>query len=187
MSYTRDDDEYMMIYDQEYFDYEDALNIGFYNKNGKYMLYRIETNNRIATIKKVGNLDGIIVEEIINDFLYNQYKKDYMNAMIQVKAYLTNPNYIQEYINNYIEDMLSVGPNTNNLDELVNRRILFLQERIQQKMAFLKTSFVPKSFDEIIRKYNLPFLLKCNEDELFDSYFYENIDFIITYDPIIQT
>ena len=54
-------------------------------------------------------------------------------------------------------------------------------------MAFLKTSFVPKSFDEIVSKYNLPYLLKCEQDELFNTYFYDNIDFIITYDPIIQT
>jgi hypothetical protein len=186
MSYTRDDDEYRMIYDQEYFDREDALNIGSYNKNGKYMLYRIETNNRIATIKKVGNLDGVVIEEIINDFLFNQYKRDYITAMVEVRAYLTNPNYIQESVNSYIEDLLSEG-NINNLDEVVNRHIISLQERIQKKIAFLKTSFVPKPFNEIVCKYNLPFLLKCDEDELFNTYFYENIDFIITYDPIIQT
>lgn len=187
MSYTHDDDEYMMIYDSEYFDTEDALNMDTYNKNGKYMLYRIEDNNHIATIKKVGNLDGVVVEEIINDFLYNQYKKDYIASMVEVRAYLTNPNYIQESVNRYIESMLNISPIIDNLDELVNREIISLQERIQQKMAFLKTSFVPKSFDEIVYKYNLPSLLKCEQDELFDTYFYENIDFIITYDPIIQT
>ncbi len=168
-------------------DNEDKVTYGSYNKSGKYMLYIIKGNPdaEVASIKKVGNLDGAIIEEIINDFLYKEYKKDYLVSQIEVNAFLENPNYIQEKVSIYVSALLLDGF-IGNLNIAIDEYIDTLKKKIQAKMDFLQKPYVPKSFDYIVHKYNLPQLLKSDEFELFDQW-YDGIDFIITYDPIIQT
>ncbi len=158
-----------------------------YNISGQYTLYTIIANpdNEIATIKKYGDYVGILIEEVINDFLYKEYQKDYLASYLEVNAYLKNPNYIQEKVAIYMASFLMEGI-IDNLEILIDNYIDTLKKNIQAKMTFLQKPYVPKSFDEIVRKYNLPKLLKSDEFELFD-YWYDGIDFIITYEPIIQT
>ena len=163
------------------------VNYNTYNKSGKYMLYTIKANpdDEIASIKKVGDFNGINIEEIVNDFLYNQYNKDYTASLAEITHFFRNPNYIQDKVTIYIE-LLFLDGFVGDLDVAINDYIESLKTNIRNKILFIQTKFVPKSFDFIVHKYNLPELLEKDSYALFDSW-YDGIDFIITYDPIIQT
>lgn len=166
---------------------EDKISTGTYNISGIYTLYTIKANpdDEIAKTKKVGDLHGMIIEEVINDFLYKEYQKDYLASYLEVNAYLKNPNYIQEKVAIYMTALLLDGF-IGDLNVAMNDYIVTLKKKIEAKIIFLQKPFVPESFDDIVRKYNLPDLLEKDEFELFDTW-YDGIDFIITYDPIIQT
>lgn len=160
---------------------------GTYNISGRYTLYTIKANpdSEIATTKKVGDLHGMLIEEVINDFLYKEYQKDYLASYLEVNAYIKNPNYIQEKVAIYMAALLYDGY-MGDLNQAIDDYVITLKKKIQAKIAFLQKPYVPKSFDEIVHKYNLPKLLKSDEFELFEHW-YDGIDFIVTYDPMIQT
>ena len=166
---------------------EDKVSKGTYNISGKYTLYTIKANidDEIASIKKAGNYVGIVLEEVVNDFLYKEYKKDYLASYIEVNAFLRNPNYIQDKVAVYVTDLLLDGF-VGDLDVAINDYIESLKTNIRNKTLFIQKPFVLESFDDIVSKYNLPDLFEKDEFELFDTW-YDGIDFIITYDPIIQT
>jgi hypothetical protein len=158
-----------------------------YNQSGNYTFYTIKPNlnDEVAIVKKIGLLNGYEMEEIIQQFIYKEYQKDYMIASIEVKEFFTNPIYIQERVSVYIASLLLDGF-IGNMDIAISEYTEGLKKKIQNKILFLHTPYKPKSFDFIVSKYNLPELLEKDSYELFDSW-YDGIDFIITYDPIIQT
>ncbi len=165
----------------------DSVPNGTYNQSGNYTFYTIKPNlnAEVAIVKKVGLLNGYEMEEIIQKFLYKEYQKDYMVASIEVKEFFTNPIYIQERVSAYVASLLLDGF-IGNMDIAISEYTENLKKKIKNKILFLNTPYKPKSFNDIVYKYNKPKLLKCDEYELFDNW-YDGMDFIITYDPLIQT
>ncbi len=164
-----------------------SLSASTYNQSGTYTLYTIKANPdiEIAKKKKVGDLNGYEMEEIIQKILYKEYQNDYLIALIEVKEFFSNPNYIQERVAAYATSLLLEGF-IGNVDIAISEYTQNLKKKIQNKILFLNKPYKPKSFNDIVFKYNKPELLKYDEYELFDNW-YNGIDFIITYDPLIQT
>ncbi len=164
-----------------------SLSTSTYNQSGTYTLYTIKANpdSEIAKKEKVGDLNGYEMEEIIQKVLYKQYESDYLIALIEVKEFFSNPNYIQERVGAYAASLLLEGF-IGNVDIAISEYTQNLKKKIKNKILFVTAPYQPKSFDYIVRKYHLPELLKCDIYQLYD-YWYDGIDFIITYDPLIQT
>lgn len=160
---------------------------GTYNKSGIYTLYTIKSNpnNEIVVVNKVGNLNGYEIEKIIQNFLYKEYQNDYLLALIEVKEYFSNPNYIQDRISAYTIALFLDGF-IGNINIAINEYIEKLKKKIKMKILFVNIPYKPKSFDFIVQKYNLPELLESDQFELYDNW-YNGINFIITYNPLIQT
>ncbi len=158
-----------------------------YNQSSTYTLYEIKANTdaEVATLNKVGILNGYEMEEIIQKALYKLYQGDYLISLLEVKEFFSNPNYIQERVAAYAASLLLDGF-IENIDIVISEYAEKLKKKIQNKILFLNTPYKPKSFDDIVFKYNKPELLNCDEYELFDNW-YDGMDFIITYDPLIQT
>lgn len=178
--------EYYNDSDNEYESVNKLLN-STYNKSGVYTLYTIKSNpdDETAFVNKVENINGYEMEEIIQKFLYKKYQNDYLLTLIEVKEYFSNPNYIQDRVSAYTIALFLDGfiGNTNNA---INEYIENLKQKMKMKILFVNIPYKPKSFDFIVQKYNLPNLLEKDKYELYDN-LYDGIDFIITYDSIIQT
>ncbi len=157
-----------------------------YNQSGMYTLYKIRGNDEyeIATIKKMGTYSGYAIERIVNKRLFKIYQQDYANALNTVSEFVSNPNYIQDRVIAHQAMLIESG--VRNITQISNNFVETLEKSIANKIAFLQTQFVPKSFSAIVSKYNLPELFNKDESEIYD-YFYDGIIYVITYDPLIQT
>ncbi len=158
-----------------------------YNVNAKYTLYKIKANEdiEIATLEKIGLLDTLSIEMIVNKFLYKQYKEDYKFTLIEVNEYLTNPNYIQDKVAIYVSTLFLDGYE-GNMNYLIDDYVKRLHSKLKSQMEFLQKAYVPKSFDLIMDVCNIPEIFESDSYEIYDIWM-KGIDFVIKFDTIDQT